>query len=60
MTRFYNKKHKIILFKIGDEILISSRHIYIRYISKKLINKFLGPFKVIIYVGKNIYKFKLP
>ena len=59
MTRFYNKKYKNILFKINNKVLVSSRYIYIRYISKKLINKFFNLFKIIIYVNKNIYKLNL-
>jgi hypothetical protein len=59
MTRFYNKKHKDMMFRLGDEVLLLSRYIRTRRLSKKLINKFLGPFRVITYISKNAYRLDL-
>jgi hypothetical protein len=60
MIRFYNKKHKDMTFRLGNEVLLSSRHIRTRRPSKKLIDKFLGPFRIIACIGKNAYKLDLP
>lgn len=59
-TRFYNKKHKDMMFKLSDEVLLSSRHIRILRPSRKLADKFLGPFQIIACVGKNAYTLDLP
>jgi hypothetical protein len=59
MIRFYNKKHKDMTFRLGDEVLLSSRHIRMQRPSKKLADKFLGPFRIITYIGKNTYKLDL-
>jgi hypothetical protein len=39
--------------------MLSSRNIRIRKASKKLADKFLSPFRVIVIRGKNIYKLEL-
>jgi hypothetical protein len=59
MIRFYNKKYKDITFRLDNKVLFLSRYIRTRRLSKKLINKFLSPFRIIIYIGKNAYKLDL-
>jgi hypothetical protein len=60
MIRFYNKKHKNITFKLDNKVLLSSRYIRIRRLSKKLINKFFNSFRITAYIDKNAYKLDLP
>ncbi len=43
------------IYKIKDEILLLLKNIYIRKVSKKLINKFLGLFKIKKLINKNAY-----
>ncbi len=46
MKKFYNLKCKNKIYKIKDKILLLSKNICIRKVSKKLINKFLELFKI--------------
>ena len=47
-------------YKPGDLVLLSSKHIRLQKASRKLADKFLGPFEVLKVVGKNAYTLKLP
>ena len=47
-------------FKVGDEVLLSSRHIRTRRACKKLDDRFLGPFRIVEAIGKNAYRLDLP
>jgi hypothetical protein len=60
MEKYYNRHRKGRSYAIGDEVILSSRNIRIRRASKKLADKFLGPFQVIAIRGKNVYKLELP
>jgi len=55
IKKFYNLKRKNIIYKIRDEILLLLKNIYIRKVSKKLINKFLKLFKIKKLINKNAY-----
>ena len=59
-TKYYNRRHQDKSFAVGDDVMLSSRHIRMRKASKKLADKFLGPFKVMEAIGKNAYKLDLP
>ncbi len=56
MKKFYNLKRKNIIYKIRDEILLLSKNIRIRKVSKKLTNKFLKLFKIKKLINKNAYQ----
>ncbi len=43
------------IYKIEDKILLLLKNIHIRKVSKKLINKFLGSFKIKKLINKNAY-----
>jgi hypothetical protein len=58
-AKYYNKKHKDISYNVGDEVLLSSRNIRTRRACKKLNNRFIGPFRVMKKVSRNIYKLNL-
>jgi Chromo (CHRromatin Organisation MOdifier) domain len=60
MAKFYNRHRKGRSYAIGDEVMLSSRNIRMRKASKKLADKFLGPFRVIAIRGKNAYELELP
>ncbi len=55
MKKFYNLKHKNIIYKIEDKILLLLKNICMRKVSKKFINKFLGLFKIKKLINKNAY-----
>jgi hypothetical protein len=60
MIYFYNKKYKDMTFKFNNKVLLSSRHIRIRRLSKKLTNKFFNSFRITVYIDKNAYTLNLP
>jgi hypothetical protein len=47
-------------FKVGDMVWLNSEDIKVRIPSKKLGNKYLGPFEIIERIGDLDYKLKLP
>ncbi len=55
MKKFYNLKYKNMIYKIEDKILLLLKNIYIRKVSKKLINKFFELFKIKKLINKNAY-----
>src|SRR5436190_21400111 len=59
-TKYYNQRHKPRHFNVGDEVLLSSKNIRLARPSKKLDNRFLGPFKILEVVGKQAYHLELP
>ena len=58
--RYYDQKHKEKIYKMGDEVLLSSRYIRTRRACKKLDDRFLGPFAILDKVGQNAYRLDLP
>jgi Reverse transcriptase (RNA-dependent DNA polymerase)/RNase H-like domain found in reverse transcriptase/Integrase zinc binding domain/Chromo (CHRromatin Organisation MOdifier) domain/Integrase core domain len=59
-AKYYNNKHKERTYAVGDNVMLSSRHIRLRRASKKLADKFLGPFPITKKFGKNAYQLRLP
>ena len=58
--KYYNQRHKLKYFNVRNEILLSSKNICLVRPSKKLDNHFLGPFKILDVVGKQVYCLELP
>ena len=56
----YNKHHKAIEFAVGDLVLLSTKNLKMQRPSKKLADKYIGPFKVLKRIGKNAYQLELP
>ncbi|EMF11523.1 uncharacterized protein SEPMUDRAFT_48104, partial [Sphaerulina musiva SO2202] len=54
-AKYFNAKHTIIEFKIGDIVLLSTKNLRLKVPTKKFVNKFVGLFKVIDIVGKQAY-----
>lgn len=62
---YYDAGRRDVVFKEGEEVLLSTKHITLRKIgdnttTSKLMPKWIGPFKVIQAIGKNAYKLDLP
>ena len=55
MTKFYNSKHKDKVYKINNEVMLSSKNIYMQKASKKLTDKYLDSFRVEALIDKNVY-----
>ena len=60
--KYYDLKHKLIQFTRGDKIVLNTRNISQLHPSKKLSDKYLGPFEVLQAVGnhRQAYKLDLP
>ena len=60
--KYYDKKHTLIKFKIGDEVMLAAKNIKQLRPSKKLSDKYLGPFKVREVIGTHsqAYRLELP
>jgi len=63
-AKYADEKRREESFEINDMVLLSSRHITLRVLanqpSKKLQNKFLGPYKIIAKISAVAYKLDLP
>jgi hypothetical protein len=59
-AKWYNKYHRPVEFKVGDMVLLSSKNIKTVRTSKKLDDRFLGPFRIEQRIGKQAYRLKLP
>lgn len=59
-TKYYNQKHLPIKFKRGDLVKLSTRNLKFRGQSKKLLPRFIGPFRVLDRIGTQAYRLALP
>ena len=60
-TRDANKKRQTVPFKAGDLVYLSSKNIsFPKGLARKLIPKFLGPYKVLQDFGNSSFKVELP
>lgn len=59
-AKYYDKKHQQRIYAVGDNVMLSSRHVRLRRASKKLSDKFLGPFPITKKLGQNAYQLRLP
>jgi hypothetical protein len=46
-AKYYDKKHQQRIYAVGDNVMLSSRYIRLRRASRKLSDKYLGPFPII-------------
>ena len=57
-SRYYDKRHKDIAFKVGDMVLLLTRNLAIKNTPTELQKRFVGPFKFIERIGTQAYKLK--
>jgi transposase InsO family protein len=60
MSKYYNKKHKERTYQEGEKVMLSAKNIRMRKASKKLTDRYIGPFTILEAVGKNAYRLDLP
>lgn len=60
MSKHYDKKHKDKTYQVGEKVMLSAKNIRMRRPSKKLADRYVGPFTILEVVGKNAYKLDLP
>ena len=59
-AKYYNRKHKPKVYEVGDAVLLNARNIKTKRPSKKLDDKFIGPFTVKEKIGTQAYRLELP
>jgi Chromo (CHRromatin Organisation MOdifier) domain len=59
-AKYYDQKHQQRIYAVGDNVMLSSRHIRLRRASKKLSDRYLGPFPITKKLGQNAYQLSLP
>ena len=59
-TKYYDEKHKPRQYAPGDMVWLSGKNIQSRRPSKKLDNKFHGPFRILKVIGEQAYRLELP
>ena len=50
--RIYDRKHKDVVYKVGDLVLLSTKYLRMKGTPRKLQKKFVGPFQVIQTIGQ--------
>ena len=58
--QYYNQRHRMVEYKVGDLLLLSSKNLSFRNIPAKLQQKFVGPFEVTEKIGPQAYRLNLP
>ena len=51
-SKYYDKKHKDVGYKVGDLVLLSTRNLRMNGTPRKLQKRFVGPFRVIETIGE--------
>jgi len=59
-AKYFNQKHKPTQFNAGQRVLLSAQNIRTVRTSKKLNQRFLGPFEILKKIGSQAYRLKLP
>lgn len=59
---YADKKARPQTFEIGQRVLLSTKNLHIKRknLTKKLVSRFIGPFKVLNRVGRQAYELELP
>ena len=58
--QYYNQRHRMVEYKVGDLLLLSSKNLSLKNIPAKLQRKSVGPIEVIKKVGPQAYRLSLP
>ena len=59
-AKYYDKRHRDVIYRVGDLVLLSTRNLKMKGIPSKLQKRFVGPFWVIEAIGQQAYKLSLP
>jgi transposase InsO family protein len=59
-TKYYNKRHQPMRFSKGDLVIVSMKNLRIRSASKKMAQRFMGPFRIDEPIGTQAYRVHLP
>ena len=59
-AKYYNRKHKLQRYNVGDYVYLNSKNIDSTRPTKKLDWKFYGPYRIVKPVGKQAYQLNLP
>ena len=59
-AKYYDKRHKPMTFAVEDQVLLSTKNLKTWRPSKKLDQRFAGPFTIVEAVGKQAYRLRLP
>ena len=59
---YADRKTRPQTFEVGQRVLLSTKNLHIKKknLTKKLLSRFIGPFKVLKQVGKQAYELELP
>jgi hypothetical protein len=60
MAKYYDRKHKERTYAVGERVMLSTKNIRMRKASKKLTDRYVGPFTILEAIGKNAYRLDLP
>ena len=54
--------HRVLppFYQVGDQVWLNSQNIWMQRPSRKLDNKWIGPFEVLELIGKHVCRLKLP
>ena len=56
---YYDHHHESMDFAVDDWVMLFTKNLQLRKASKKLSNKFIGPFRVAKRISKNAYQLNL-
>jgi hypothetical protein len=59
-ARYYNRKHLPKSYRVGDQVMLSTKNINLRKPSRKLSARYIGPFRIQEPVGTQAYRLQLP
>lgn len=48
------------VFSVDDEVLISAKNLKTLRLTKKYSSRYVGPFRIVVRVGKQVYRLALP
>ena len=58
--KYYNRKRTAKHYQVGDLVMLSAKNLRLRKASRKLAERFIGPFEVLKVISANAYTLKLP
>ena len=58
---YYDKRRRDVAFSVGEEVLLCTKNLTFKGLDcKKLLPRFVGPFKIVQAIGASAYKLDLP